>query len=68
MSAPYSPELQPVEGVWPLVNEAVANRYFATLEEMMGVVAERCRTLEEGRATVRRHTLSRWWPRVKEST
>jgi hypothetical protein len=25
---PYSPELQPVERVWPLVNEAVANRYF----------------------------------------
>ncbi|WP_460414404.1 IS630 family transposase, partial [Thermus oshimai] len=34
---PYSPELQPAERVWPLVNEAVANRYFATLEEMMGV-------------------------------
>ncbi len=29
---PYSPELQPVERVWPLVNEAVANRYFRDLE------------------------------------
>ncbi|WP_223969178.1 IS630 family transposase [Thermus thermophilus] len=28
---PYSPELQPVERVWPLVNEAVANRYFRDL-------------------------------------
>ncbi len=42
---PYAPELQPVERVWPLVNEAVANRYFRDLEEMMEVVAERCRVL-----------------------
>jgi transposase len=46
---PYSPELQPVERVWPLVNEAVANRYFHDLEEMMEVVAERCRVLENAR-------------------
>ena len=26
---PYSPELQPAERLWPLVDEAVANRYFA---------------------------------------
>jgi hypothetical protein len=44
---PYSPELQPVERVWPLVNEAVANRYFHDLEEMMEVVAERCRVLAQ---------------------
>lgn len=65
---PYSPELQPAERVWPLVNEAVANRYFETLEEMMGVVAERCQVLSADPATVRRHTLFHWWPRMKEST
>ncbi|WP_323808518.1 transposase [Thermus sp. PS18] len=51
---PYSPELQPVERVWPLVShgqspylsEVVANRYFHDLGEMMAVVAERCRVLE----------------------
>jgi len=30
---PHSPELQPVERVWPLLNEAVVNRYFQDLEE-----------------------------------
>jgi transposase len=60
---PYSPELQPVERVWPLVNEAVANRYFHDLEEMMEVVAERCRVLAQDPETLRRHTLFHWWPR-----
>ena len=62
---PYSPELQPVERVWPLVNEAVANRYFHDLEEMMEVVAERCRVLAQDPETLRRHTLFHWWPRTK---
>jgi transposase len=64
---PYSPELQPVERVWPLVNEAVANRYFRDLEEMMEVVAERCRVLAQDPETLRRHTLFHWWPRTRDS-
>jgi transposase len=64
---PYSPELQPVERVWPLVNEAVANRYFQDLEEMMEVVAERCRVLAQDPETLRRHTLFHWWPRTRDS-
>ena len=59
----YSPELQPVERVWPLVNEAVANRYFRDLGELVEVVAERCRVLEGDPDTLRRHTLFHWWPR-----
>ncbi|MDF5733453.1 MAG: transposase [Rhizonema sp. PD38] len=30
---PYSPELQPAERLWPLVNEQGANRSFNTLED-----------------------------------
>ena len=63
---PYSPELQPVERVWPLVNEAVANRYFRDLEEMMEAVAARCRVLAQDPETLRRPTLFHWWPRTKE--
>jgi transposase len=62
---PYAPELQPVERVWPLVNEAVSNRYFRDLEEMIEVVAERCRVLAQDPETLRRHTLFHWWPRTK---
>ncbi|WP_234559209.1 transposase, partial [Thermus tengchongensis] len=46
---PYSPELQPVERVWPLVNEAVANRYFADLEALMEAVEGRWLVLQGDR-------------------
>jgi hypothetical protein len=65
---PYSPELQPAERMWPLVKEAVAHRYFETLEEVMEVVAGRCQVLPADPATVRKHTLFHWWPGMKEST
>ena len=38
---PYSPELQPAERLWPLVDEAVANRHFATLDVLDAAVARR---------------------------
>ena len=49
-----------------LVDEAVANRYFRDLEEMMEAVAARCRVLAQDPETLRRHTLFHWWPRTKE--
>src|SRR5215213_1034325 len=42
---PYSPELQPAEHLWPLVDEPIVNRHFATLADLEAVVAERCRRL-----------------------
>jgi transposase len=57
---PYSPELQPAERLWPLVDEPVANRYFATLDDLDVVVAERCRRLDA--ATIRPHTAFHGWP------
>jgi transposase len=34
---PYSPELQPTERLWPLTNEALANRHFQDLETLQTV-------------------------------
>jgi transposase len=58
---PYTPELQPAEHLWPLVDEAVANTHFATLDALHAAVAERCRRLDAG--TIRPHTDFHWWPR-----
>ena len=41
----YSPELQPVEPLWPVLDEPLANRYFATLADRERAVADRCRVL-----------------------
>ena len=43
----YSPELQPAEPLWPVLDEALANRYFATLADLECAVAERCRVLKD---------------------
>ena len=58
---PYSPELQPAEHLWPLVDEPVVNRHFASLDELGTTVAERCRRLDA--ATLKPHTDFHWWPR-----
>ncbi len=62
---PYSPERQPerqpAERLWPLVDEPVANRHLATLDDLDAVVAERCRRLDA--ATIQPHTDFHWWPK-----
>jgi DDE superfamily endonuclease len=61
---PYSPELQPAERLWPLVNEPLANRAFETLIALDAVVGERCVYLAEHPEMVRGHTHFHWWPRA----
>jgi transposase len=63
---PYSPELQPAERLWPLVDEPLVNRYFATLDELDETVAERCRRLDA--ATIKPHTNFHWWPQPVPSS
>jgi transposase len=65
---PYSPELQPSERLWPLTNEPLANRSFATLDELEQVQAERCRWLQAQPALIRAHTCFHWWPTLVNST
>ncbi len=63
---PYSPELQPAEHLWELIDEAVANRTFSSLEELEAVLGERIRVLGERREQIRSTTLFHWWPRVHD--
>ena len=57
----YSPELQPAERLWPLLDEPVANRRFEDLDELEGVLVERCLVLAQRSETVRSHTRFHWW-------
>ncbi|AFV77248.1 hypothetical protein Theos_2257 (plasmid) [Thermus oshimai JL-2] len=59
---PYSPELQPVERVWPLVDAVVANGQVGTEEELWERVESRCAYLQTQRELIRNHTLFHWWP------
>lgn len=59
---PYSPELQPAERLWPLVDEAIANRAFPDLDALEDVLAARCQVLREQREPIRALTRYHWWP------
>jgi transposase len=58
---PASPELQPVERVWTLVDEPVANRTFADLDELTDVLVRRCQTMRADRRRIKAHTNFHWW-------
>jgi hypothetical protein len=57
-----SPELQPAERLWALVDEPVANRAFSDLDALEAVLADRCRTLAADPQRLQAHSLYHWWP------
>ena len=58
----YTPELQPAEHLWPLANEAVANKHFATLKDLDAALSERCCTLAAMPDVIKAETRFGWWP------
>lgn len=59
---PYSPELQPAERLWPLSNQALCNKNFASLDQLEREQSRRCCQLMEQHNLLRRYTLFHWWP------
>ena len=60
---PYTPELQPAETLWALVDEPIANKHFATIEELKTKIAERCVALAEEPEQIKNRTGFHWWPK-----
>jgi hypothetical protein len=56
--------LQPAERLWPLTNEALANRHFQDLDALQDAQAQRCLTLQRQPEVIRAHTSFHWWPRT----
>lgn len=59
---PYSPELQPAERLWSLVDAPLVNRTFETLEAVWSVVKQRCAALLQETDRIRGLTHFHWWP------
>ena len=60
----YSPELQPAEHLWSLVDKPIINRHFDTLEQLQDVLATRCVWLQDHPDLIRSTTNFHWWPQV----
>jgi hypothetical protein len=60
----YSPELQPAETLWPLVDEPIANRHVADLATLGATIAGRCAALTTQTDLIRRRTGFHWWPKI----
>jgi transposase len=56
----YSPELQPAERLWTLVDEPLVNEYFETIEELEEVLVLRCNVLREMKAEIKNLTHYHW--------
>ena len=57
----YSPELQPAEHLWPVLDEPLVNRDFETLTDLEQAVTERCRILHGDQ--LKPGTNFHWWPK-----
>lgn len=58
----HSPELQPAERHWPLLDQALANHHFADRAALLDVLEARCLELREQPEVIRAHTRYHWWP------
>ncbi len=57
---PYSPELQPAERLWNLVDEPLANEYLESIDELEEILSKRCCVLSEMRDEIRNLTNYHW--------
>ena len=61
---PYSPELQPAETLWALVDQPIVNKHIATIEELEEKIANQCITLADQPEQIQSRTGFHWWPKL----
>jgi transposase len=59
---PYSPELQPAETLWALVDEPIVNKHIATIKDLEEKIATQCIALAEQPEHIQSRTGFHWWP------
>jgi len=57
---PYSPELQPAERLWSLVDEPLVNQNFETIDEIEEILEKRCIILNNMQKEIRNLTNYYW--------
>ena len=60
----HSPELQPAERLWNLVDEPIANKSFNTLDELEEILFHRCQDLLQQQDLIQGLTGFHWWTQI----
>ena len=60
----HSPELQPAERLWPIVDEPLANQSFETLDDLEEVLFHRCQSLLQQQDLIQGLTGFHWWIQI----
>jgi hypothetical protein len=61
---PYTPELQPAETLWTLVDEPIVNKHIGTIAELDAIIGARCAALANERDTIKGRAGFHWWPKI----
>ena len=60
----YTPEVQPAETLWTLVDEPVVNKHIATIEILDTIISARCAALASEREKIKSQAGFHWWPKI----
>jgi transposase len=60
----YTPEVQPAETLWTLVDEPIVNKHIATLEALEKIVSSRCAALASDHEKIKSQAGFHWWPKI----
>ena len=61
---PYTPEVQPAETLWRLVDEPIVNKHIPDLETLDDIISARCAALAAERQTIKAQAGFHWWPKI----
>jgi hypothetical protein len=61
---PYTPELQPAETLWTLVDEPIVNKHVENIDRLDAIIGERCAALAQERETFKSRAGFHWWPKI----
>jgi len=60
----YTPEAQPAETLWTLVDEPIVNKHIPTLEALEEIVSSRCAALASDHEKIKSQAGFHWWPKI----
>ena len=60
----YTPEAQPAETLWTLVDEPIVNKHIPTLEALEEIVSSRCAALASDHEKIKSQAGFHCWPKI----